>query len=355
MYGILDRYLGRNFIVMVLILSICLTLLTGLITFIDKTRYIGRGDVDFWFVFYYLIHFLPGFMVMFFPVSVLLGAVISLGLMARNSEIIVMQSVGLSRLNIALIALKSLIPFILIIMAIGEFIVPTLETRAEARLTEVSSGNKITVSKSGIWLREGNSFIGIQSALSDGSLHNIVRYDVEDNKLIREYRAKSATYQGRNWRMEDVTVRHYRKNGVEVEFDKQQIWKLNLNPDRVNVVGNNPANVLTIKGLIDYISYLNDNKQDASRYKLQLYNKLMSPLSDVVMLMLALSTVFGPLRSMHMGTRILAGISLGFGYYVLNQIVVPFSLVYGIPPLLGASSATVIFGILAVFLLKRKV
>ncbi len=355
MYGILDRYLGRNFIVMVLVISVCLTLLTGLITFIDKTRYIGRGDVDFWFVFYYLIHFLPGFLVMFFPVSVLLGAVISLGMMARNSEIIVMQSVGLSRLNITLIALKSLVPFILVVMAIGEFVVPGLETRAEARLTEVSSGNKITVSKTGIWLREGDSFIGIQRVLSDGTLQNIVRYDVEDNRVIHEYRAKSATYQNDNWLMQEVMIRNYRERDIEIDFVKEQQWKLNLNPERVNVVGNNPANVLTIKGLIDYISYLNDNKQDASRYKLQLYNKLIGPISNIVMLMLALSTVFGPLRSMHMGARILAGISLGFGYYVLNQIVVPFSLVYGIPPLIGASCATIIFGILAVFLLRRRV
>ena len=73
----------------------------------------------------------------------------------------------------------------------------------------------------------------------------------------------------------------------------------------------------------------------------------------IVMLLLALSTVFGPLRSINMGTRILAGIALGFGYYVLNQIVAPFSLVYGIYPIFGASFATVIFSFLAVYLLRR--
>ena len=81
----------------------------------------------------------------------------------------------------------------------------------------------------------------------------------------------------------------------------------------------------------------------------------MQPVIMIVMLFLALSTVFGPLRSMNMGARILAGITLGFGYYVLNQIVAPLSLVYGMPPLLGASLASIVFGMLAVYLLRRKV
>ena len=55
-----------------------------------------------------------------------------------------------------------------------------------------------------------------------------------------------------------------------------------------------------------------------------------------------------------MGTRILSGIALGFGYYVLNQIVAPFSIVYGVPPILGATFATVVFLGLAIYLLKMK-
>ena len=106
--------------------------------------------------------------------------------------------------------------------------------------------------------------------------------------------------------------------------------------------------------LHDYINYIEQNGVDSSRYRLSFYNKLLSPIIMLVMLLLALSTIFGPLRSMNMGTRILSGIALGFGYYVLNQIVAPFSIVYGVPPILGATFATVVFLGLAIYLLKRK-
>lgn len=85
----------------------------------------------------------------------------------------------------------------------------------------------------------------------------------------------------------------------------------------------------------------------------RIFRKL-SKMCMLVMLLLALSTIFGPLRSMNMGTRILSGIALGFGYYVLNQIVAPFSIVYGVPPILGATFATAVFLALAIYLLKRK-
>ena len=353
MFGILDRYVGRNVLSSVLLIALCLCLLTGLITLVDKTRYVGRGNVDFLFVCEYVLMHMPGFLVALFPVSTLIGSVVGLGILARNSEIIVMQSGGMSRFNIAMFSLKSLLPVIVLVMAIGEYIVPPLERYAETRLTEESSSSRISINKSGLWIREGDSFIGIYQILSDGSLRTLVRYEVGDNRMKRQTNARSARYVDGAWEVRDALIKTYGEDGVSIKREKVQRWQLNLSPEHINVIGND-SNFLTIKGLFDYIKYLEEGNQDTSRYRLDLYGKLIAPLANIVMMLLALSTVFGPLRSMTMGTRILAGIALGFGYYVLNQMLTPFSLVYGIPPLIGASGATIIFGVLALLLLRRK-
>ena len=128
---------------------------------------------------------------------------------------------------------------------------------------------------------------------------------------------------------------------------------LSVNLERIEIL-NEITDKLSLVQLHDYINYIEQNGVDSSRYRLSFYNKLLSPIIMLVMLLLALSTIFGPLRSMNMGTRILSGIALGFGYYVLNQIVAPFSIVYGVPPILGATFATVVFLGLAIYLLKRK-
>lgn len=352
-FGILDLYIGRTMITTVLLIAVCLALFTSLITFIDKMRYIGRGAIDFLFVCRYVACYLPGIFVTYFPVAILIGGVIGLGSLARNSEIVVLQSLGLSRLQIALSSLKSLLPLMIAVLILGETAVPKLETYAETQYSIYASEGRMSVTRSGIWLREGNSLIGIRSMLLDGSLVDIVRYETDGNKLVAKSRAASGKYEGGSWLMQKVQTISY---GDELKISNRQNerWQLNLNPERVDVI-NNIDNALTVQGLIDYIGYLEDNNQQSSAFRLQLYEKLMQPVIMIVMLFLALSTVFGPLRSMNMGSRILAGITLGFGYYVLNQIVAPMSLVYGIPPIIGASLASWVFGIFALFLLRRKV
>ncbi len=352
-FGILDLYIGRTMITTVLLIAVCLALFTGLITFIDKMRYIGRGAIDFFFVCRYIACLLPGIFVTYFPVAILIGGVIGLGNMARNSEIVVLQSLGLSRLQIAFSSLKSLFPLMIVVLFIGETTVPRLETYAETQYSIYSSEGRMSVTRSGIWLREGQSLIGIRSMLLDGSLLDIVRYETDGPRLVSKSRAESGKYENGSWLMQNVHTVAY-GDELKISFNKTEKWQLNLNPERVDVI-NNIDKSLTLQGLIDYIGYLEENNQQSSAFRLQLYEKLMQPVIMIVMLFLALSTVFGPLRSMNMGARILAGITLGFGYYVLNQIVAPLSLVYGMPPLLGASLASIVFGMLAVYLLRRKV
>ena len=71
MYGILDRYIGKNVAIAVCLVAIALTLLSGIIHLIDALRYIGRGEIDFWFILKYVGYKLPGHCIVFLPVSVL--------------------------------------------------------------------------------------------------------------------------------------------------------------------------------------------------------------------------------------------------------------------------------------------
>ena len=352
-FGILDRYIGKNVFLTILLVTVFLTLLTALITFVDQMRYIGRGSVDFMFLLSHVALEIPGIVVLFFPVAVLLGGVIALGNLARTSELIVMQSIGISRTGIVFSALKTVIPLIIVIVCLGEFVVPRVEQYAENRLNLASSNGNLSVTHDGLWLREGNSFIGIRYTMSDGSLLDIVRYEVEGKELKVFSKAKSGVYTNGQWEMRGVKRTEFLGDRVVNTVLPVEKWKLNLTPDRVEIVGVKGYN-LTASGLIDYINYLEENNQDAASYKLELYNKFMAPFTMIVMLLLAASTVFGPLRSMTMGARVLAGITLGFGFYLTNQIGAPFSLVYGIPPLIGASFPTLVFLFIAIMLLRRK-
>jgi lipopolysaccharide export system permease protein len=110
---------------------------------------------------------------------------------------------------------------------------------------------------------------------------------------------------------------------------------------------------LAISGLYNYINYLKDSEQDASRFELAFWRKLLQPLSIAVMMLMALSFVFGPLRSVTMGARVLSGVIAGFAFYISAEFFGPISLVYQIPPFWGAIAPSIVFLGIAIMLLRR--
>jgi lipopolysaccharide export system permease protein len=133
----------------------------------------------------------------------------------------------------------------------------------------------------------------------------------------------------------------------------QREWYSALTPDKLKVVSIKPES-LSLRGLHSYIDYLNSSGQDSGRYQLAFWRKLVQPLGVAVMVVLALSFIFGPLRTVTMGSRILMGVAAGFSFYVLEQLLGPMALVYQLPPWLGAFTPPVVTLIIALLLLRRR-
>ena len=55
-----------------------------------------------------------------------------------------------------------------------------------------------------------------------------------------------------------------------------------------------------------------------------------------------------------MGMRVVTGISFGFLFYVLDKIFGPLSLVYNIPPVLGALLPSAAFMAISVYMLLKR-
>jgi lipopolysaccharide export system permease protein len=72
------------------------------------------------------------------------------------------------------------------------------------------------------------------------------------------------------------------------------------------------------------------------------------------MMLLALSFVFGPLRSVTMGARVLSGVIFGFTFYISNEVFGPMSLVYRLHPAIGALGPSLVFLLITIYLLRRK-
>ncbi|MBL4909381.1 MAG: LPS export ABC transporter permease LptG [Alteromonadaceae bacterium] len=351
---ILDIYIGKivattTFLTLSVFISV-----SGIIKFVDQMIYVGRGDYDLSHAALYVLYWIPRDVEIFFPMSALVGGLIGIGMLASNSELVVMQAAGLSRFNIIKSVMKSALILVLISMAIGEWLAPQGEAAAREIKSQAISGGSLISAKNGIWAKDGDFFVHISEVEDTGRLKNVQIYRFNEQlKLTSWLQAEKATYQQNAWLLEDVTDTQITTTEIITKHYQNQQWQSSLTPDKLRVVTVKPE-ALSMTDLISYLDYLKANNQDKSRYLLAFWRKIMQPITVAVMLLVALSFIFGPLRSMSMGARIMMGVMTGLLFHVSNQVLGSISLVYQLPPIFGATLPSLLFILMALYFINKK-
>ncbi|GGI70227.1 LPS export ABC transporter permease LptG [Shewanella gelidii] len=350
---IIDWYIAR---VIVSTSALCLLILTGLsgiIKWVDQLRVVGRGAYTMMDAGIYVLFLIPRDIEMFFPMAVLLGALIGMGALASNSELVVMQVAGMSRLDITMSAMKTAIPLMLLVMALGEWGAPIAEQKANELQTTKITGGSLIKSRRGIWAKDGDLFVNIGEIKNVNRLQNITLYKFDKAlQLNQVVHADSAEYAKDKWRLFNVSRTYLSDERVALKQVSEDEWRSTLTPDKLSVVSIKPE-ALSIQGLVEYLEYLKVNNQDQSRYELAFWRKLMQPITVAVMMLVALSFVFGPLRTVTMGARVLLGVVAGFTFYISNEIFGPMSLVYELPAFVGAAAPGLLFMGVAFYFIRR--
>jgi len=357
MFKVLDRYIGKTIFNTIMMTLFMLVSLSGIIKFVDQLRKTGQGAYSALDAGYYTLLSVPKDIEIFFPMAALLGALLGLGTLAQRSELVVMQASGFTRLQVALSVMKTAIPLVLLTMAVGEFVAPQGEQMARNFRAQQLYGGSLVSTQNGLWAKDGNDFIYIERIKGDNEIDGVSISRFNDARRLQSVRyAATATWDQARKRWELAQVDESDLTDPKQITGSQSLngeWKTNLTPDKLGVVALDP-DALSISGLYNYSKYLKQSGQESGRYQLNMWGKIFQPLSVAVMMLMALSFIFGPLRSVSMGVRVVTGISFGFLFYVLDQIFGPLSLVYGLPPILGAILPSGAFFAISLYLLLKR-
>ncbi|MGP1957741.1 MAG: LPS export ABC transporter permease LptG [Arsenophonus sp. ER-QC15-MAG3] len=356
MFYILDKYIGRTIFSSILMTIFMLVSLSGTIKFIEQLRKVGDGDYTSWNAGIFILLTVPKDIEIFFPMSALLGTLLGLGALSTFNELVAMQVAGFSRLQIAISVMKTSIPLIIIIVIIGEWIAPVTEQWARNYQAEKIVGRSLIVTNHGLWAKDGMNFIHIQHIIDKNKIKEISIYQFNEQKKLQAIIfADSGSYDfhTNHWKLSKI-YKSLINNEKEI-INSQSLhmdWKTNLSPEKLEIISLEPDS-LAISGLYKYIKYLKETGQKASIYKLNMWKKILSPFSISVMMLMAISFIFGPLRNVLIGVRVLIGIFSGFIFYLLNEGFGNLSLVYDTPPLIAAILPSILFFIFSIFLLMR--
>ncbi|MDR0807061.1 MAG: LPS export ABC transporter permease LptG [Enterobacteriaceae bacterium] len=357
MFSVLDRYIGKTIFGTIMSTLFLLVSLSGIIKFVDQLRKTGKGDYNAWGAGLYTLLSVPKDIETFFPMAALLGALLGLGALATRSELVVMEASGFTRMQIAAAVMKTAIPLVLLTMAIGEWVAPVGEQTARNMRAQMMYGSSLLSTRNSIWAKDNNDFIYIQSVVKEDELSGISIYHFDNNRKLLSVRYAGAALYDKDkhtWQLSQVDQSDLSQtNKIIGSQTLNDDWKTTLTPDKLGVVAMSPES-LSAFGLYEYSHYLKQSGQEANRYWQLFWSKVLSPLSVAVMMLMALSFIFGPLRSVPMGVRVVTGISFGFIFYVLDQIFGRLSLVYNVPPVIGAILPSLLFLMISIFLLKQR-
>jgi lipopolysaccharide export system permease protein len=322
------------------------------INLITQMNDVGRGGYAISQALGFVLLILPNLIYPLFPVAALIGCLIALGRLAAQSELLVMQASGVSKANITLSIMRTTFLMLLVVTFIGEYIAPYLQDRAATYKDEAIRQQPADTTKQGGWIRDSESFIHIGVVLPNKQLNGILQYQFKNKRLVSALMAESATYNDGKWQLHNISETQFHQNSTTVTHYQTRIWPVSFDPELLGL-GTIQTAQNNLFNIYQYIQYLKKGGLSASNYEFAFWKRLFQPLVTLVMIGLAVPFIFGPLRTVTMGFRILVGVIVGFSFYTFNEFLGPFSLVYQIPPLLAAALPILIFLVVDLYLFRK--
>lgn len=350
---LLDRHLISNVLSSIGMVALMLMGIEILVVFIGELGNIGTGNYGVLQALRYVLLDMPYQLNDLFPMAGLVGSLLGLGVLAQQSELIVMQTSGFSSWQIAQSVLKAGFLMVALTFILGEIIAPKAEKMANQGRAFAKSGNQILPTSEGLWLRQANQFIHIDKVENSKYLSGIKTFVVSPNQNLAYIdNALHAEKIAGKWYLEQGSRSIFLSEKMSIQNYHQELWEVKFDPKLLAIAQSEPRN-MSLVYLWRYISYLHSNHLNAKSYELSFWKRLVEPFSNLVMIFIAVPFIFGPLRSSTMGLRIVAGIAMGFSYYLLNQFFAPLGTLYQWPAFLTASFPTFIFIAIGSFLFQR--
>ncbi|WP_312904852.1 LPS export ABC transporter permease LptG [Stutzerimonas nitrititolerans] len=348
----LDRYIGIHVLLAILSVLGIIVGLALLFAFIDELGDV-KGSYGLVDAARYVLFTTPSRIHEMLPMAALIGCLIGLGTLASNSELTVMRAAGVSLARIVMAVMKPMLVLMLAGVLIGEYVAPWSEDIAQAGRASAQGAGEAQSSKRGLWHRQGEEFVHINAVQPGGKLLGVTRYQFGENRqLLSASFARHASYQNDSWQLNDVSTTHFRGDHTEVLKTPQERWDVQLTPQLLSTVVLEP-DALSITGLWRYIHYLGEQGLNNGRYWLALWTKVLQPVVTVALVLLAISFIFGPLRSVTLGQRIFTGVIVGFVFRILQDLLGPASQVFGFSPLLAVVVPAGLCALAGAWLLKR--
>ena len=363
---ILDEYILREFTGMFALVLAGFVLLLIVFTFFDLVGDILRNHIALSVVGAYLLNLTPSMLYNIAPLAVLIAALVTFGVMNRNSEIVAIKATGISlyRLIIPIVTMAAVLAVVLFLF--DQYYLPQANRKQEALRNQIKGRPTQTyLHPEQKWMFGQKPLPGEPGRIfyyeffdpdrNEFANLSVFEFDPGTFQLTRRIFAKrvvwsrdSAGWVFENGWVRDVegaNVRDYRTfletSFPEIRATPDYFKKEDLQSQEMNF------------GQLDhYIHDLQQSGFDTKRLSVALWHKLSYPLIAVVMAVLAIPFALSMGRRGSI-TGVAVAIAVALAYMVIDNLFGAMGYVNYLPAYMAAWSADVLFGLAGGYLLLK--
>ncbi len=347
----LDRYILKKFSSGLIGTIIAFSVIVFVVDFVERGwRMIQRYDVGFDIMGWYYVNYMPFYIILAFPVAMLVSTLFSMGSLAKNHELDVMKASGLSLYRISAPILTAAFVISIGVMLSGEFVLPGCERRkAEIKSTLIEKRarpSRLTRSDVKVPGSDGWILLSKTYNISTEEGKDVKVHKITGNKIVKTYIAEKIISSDSGWILINGNVQEFYDDTTGMsdrydEFDTRWVPFLTQTPEMLAELPVPPRQVdfFSLKRRIDQKKTIGEpTKKD----EVELYLKITFPFANFILALIGLPLAANPRRS---------GPSVGFGISIITSFIFFVLIRTGqslgnngkLPPLLAASLGDLVF------------
>lgn len=356
--NIIDKYILKKYLSTFAVMLLLFAPIGIIIDVSEKINFMLENKIPFTEIAIYYYHFTIYFASSLFPIFLFLSIIWFTSKMANNTEIIAILSSGISFtrfLRPYLIGASIISVFVLLM---GFYVVPvSSEGFNNFRYTYLRTGGKEQIRDNTDVFRQinDNEFIYVNSFNTEsktGYNFSLERFNKE--KLVYKITASRIQWnpKHKNYTMYDFTKRTVGELGDVIEKSEKKDAKFSFDLEDLTPVVY-IAETLSLGKLNRFIDKEKSRgSSNINVYLVVLYKKYSIPISAFILTIIAVS-VSSMKRRGGMGLSLAIGIAVAFAFVFFDKIFATLAEKSSFPPLLAVWVPNIVFGILAIYLLRN--
>ncbi len=356
--NILGHYLGRELAWGVGMTLLVLSAVAYFATFSGEMNHIGTHDFSSETAMLYTLLKMPKIIHEMFPAAVLIGGLFTFGGLAVTNELTIMRATGASMLGL-LWQLRKMGLLLLTVAVINmEWVVPLAEHSAKMMKSTALNESVVEFSGDAFWLRDGDYFVRMEHVESDGTLAGVQWMRIpEHGDLVEVSHADRAFHRQGIWNMEEIRMsrisQQQGQHQVTVEWNEEMVHESAISQNFVRLASRNPEDLSTAD-LLQYSRFLERSGLDSNRYWHTFWSRIAAPFGLLVMLVMAVPFSVSEGRSLTAGRRVVVGIFVGVGFYLINKVMMNTGEIYQFNPIVTVFITPLLYLLTALWMIRRR-